>query len=143
MSARGTDAPASRPRARGTILAVLGGITLVAVAGAGVAGAAKGEREFEKKGTSPQIVRVVAKNTKFNVTELQVPAGEKFTLHFSNEDAGIYHDVSVYTESGKPVVAGQPIAGVDKTNYLWDIAPGKYTFRCDFHANMTGTLTAQ
>src|SRR3954452_2573529 len=134
---------ASRPRARGTILAVLGGITLVAVAGAGVAGAAKGEREFEKKGTSPPVIGMVAKNTQFSVKQLQVPAGQPFTLHFANEDAGIYHDVSVYTEAGKPVVAGQPLVGVGRTKYDWNIPPGTYTFRCDFHANMTGTLTSQ
>src|SRR3954469_14119552 len=110
---------ASRPRARGTILAVLGGITLVAVAGAGVAGAAKGERDLEKKGEGPPVIAVVAKNTQFNKTQLQVPGGEKFTLHFSNEDAGIYHDVSVYTQAGKPVVAGEPVVGVGQKKYDW------------------------
>ena len=134
---------ASRPRTGSRILAVLAGITLVAVAGAGVAGATKGERDFEKSEPAEPTFKVVAKSTQFNVPQLQVPGGKKFAVQFTNKDSGIYHDVAVYTEEGKPVVAGQPIAGVKKTKYEWNIPPGKYTFRCDFHANMTGTLIAQ
>ena len=42
------------------------------------------------------------------------------------------------------IVNGQPVQGVKKIVYTFSVSqPGTYAFRCDFHANMTGTLTVK
>jgi plastocyanin len=126
---------------------VIGGVVTVGVvvlATAGVASAAKGEREFEHKGpAAPPALTLTAKNTTFSRSELHAPADTPFTLTFHNQDNGVYHNVGIYTEptGGKPIVDGQPVQGVKKITYTWTVStPGTYTFRCDFHANMVGTI---
>lgn len=135
---------ASRPRTGRNLLTALGAVTLVAVAGAGVAGAAKGPREFEKKDEQKQVT-VVAKNTQFGTAQITLDAKAGEQVLFRNEDPGIYHNISVYTQvqGGKPLEAGPPIRGVEKKLYTFQLQPGTYGFRCDFHANMVGTLVVQ
>ncbi|MDQ1395600.1 MAG: hypothetical protein QOG64_859 [Acidimicrobiaceae bacterium] len=138
---------AARPRSGRTLLGLLGGAALVALAAAGIAGAAKGERQFEPAAAvNPNVFSLTAKNTQFSKSQLTVKAGTEVTISFHNDDPGIYHNVGIYTapKGGSPVADGQPIKGVDKKAYVFDIkAPGTYAFRCDFHANMVGTLTVQ
>jgi plastocyanin len=124
-----------------TAVVAIAGIGLVS---AGVAGAAKGERKFETKESTVEQLSLVAKNTQYNKTALEATANQNFEIKFSNEDAGVYHNVAIWTEpsGGSPIVNGQPLQGVNKITYTFSVPqPGTYAFRCDFHANMTGTLT--
>lgn|GEM_PF-4451103 len=138
---------ASRPRNDRTLLGTLGGVTLLALVAAGVAGAAKGERRFEPAAdTNRNVFALVARGTKFNRDSLTVPGGQPITVKFTNDDPGTYHNVAVYTakEGGKPVAESQPVQGPQKTTYTYTFAdPGTFAFRCDFHSNMVGTLTVE
>jgi plastocyanin len=129
--------------------ATIAGVAIVALVAAASAGIGNGEREWENKNepTVP-VLQITAKNTSFTKQTLEVPAGKPFQLHFTNDDAGIYHNVGIYSPIGpagaeKPVTDGEPIKGVSKTTYHFPAiaSPGTYTFKCDFHANMVGTLT--
>jgi plastocyanin len=138
---------ASRPRSGRVLLGLLGGIALVALAAAGIAGAAKGERKFEPAAAvNANLYSLTARNTQFSKSQLTVKAGTPITIVFHNDDPAIYHNVAIYTapKGGSPVADGQPIQGVNKKAYVFTIPqPGTYAFRCDFHANMVGTLTVQ
>jgi plastocyanin len=136
---------ATRARLSRGLITVIVTIAGVGLATAGVAGAAKGERKFERPESETTQLTLVAKDTTFNKNTLEAPAGETFQIKFTNDDSAVYHNVGVYTQPGaKPVVDGQPISGVNKITYNFEVpSPGTYTFKCDFHANMTGTLTVK
>ena len=85
---------------------------------------------------------LVAKDLKFDKTEVTAPAGAPFTIAFDNQDGGVPHDVAIRNDSGivfngeDVTVPGQILDDVPA------IEASAYTFFCTFHANMTGTLTA-
>jgi plastocyanin len=86
---------------------------------------------------------IAALNIAFNVTELNLPAGKENPLPFDNQDPGIPHNVSIYTEQGgEPLFQGEIITGPAKIDYaVPPLEPGSYFFQCDVHPNMTGTVT--
>lgn len=135
---------AARPRLGRGALAGLSSLALIALIGAGSAGAAHGERHFEQHVVAGPTYDVVAHNIKFSTAQLSVPANQDVTIHFANRDGkDTYHDIAVYTQDKQPVVAGEPIHGGLRITYHFHFQPGTYVFRCDFHATMTGTLTVQ
>ena len=75
---------------------------------------------------------------------LSAPAGEAFTVSFDNEDAGVRHNVSIFTDetADRSVFTGELIDGVDEVAFeVPALDAGSYFFRCDVHpASMTGTL---
>jgi cytochrome c oxidase subunit 2 len=90
------------------------------------------------------IVELSADNIEYSTHDLEVPAGEPFIIRFTNfED--VVHNVAVY-DGQEALFNGAELTGPDATiDYLVPaLAPGEYTFICDFHpiAEMTGTLTA-
>jgi plastocyanin len=137
---------ATRPSVSRKVIAVIVAIAGIGLVSAGVAGAAKGERKFEPQEPAIQQLSLVAKNTQYNKNALIAPANAKFEIKFSNEDAGVYHNVAIWTQQsgGSPIMNGQPLQGVKTIVYTFEVPqPGTYAFRCDFHANMTGTLTVK
>lgn len=136
---------ASRPRLTSSVLIGLSAIAGVALVGAGVAGASQGERHFEEKSPIAAPIKIVAKNVSYQIKAVEAPADKTVTIEFVNEDAGIYHNVAVYTSDkpdASPIFNGQGIPGRRTAKYtLQTPGPGTYTFRCDFHANMVGTFT--
>ncbi len=96
----------------------------------------------------PVTINLTAKNIKFDMGTITVPAGVQVTINFSNQDNGIPHNVSVYTDSSasKSIFVGQPITGIATTTYTFTApsTPGNYFFRCDVHPTlMTGTFIVQ
>jgi plastocyanin len=137
---------ASRASVSKKVISAVIAIAGIGLVSAGVAGAAKGERKFETREPAITQLSLVAKNTQYDKNALQAPAKEKFEIRFSNEDAGVYHNVAIWTQQsgGSPIVNGQPLQGVNRITYTFEVPqPGTYAFRCDFHANMTGTLTVK
>ncbi len=112
-----------------------GGIALAVVAGEGE----EGEEERP-------VVTLAAANIAFEPTSLTVPAGEPFTLQFHNQDAGVQHNVDIFSDpefTGEPVFAGEIITGVRQTQYpVPALEAGPYAFRCVVHPDMTGELEA-
>ena len=130
--------------------AMLGLIVVAALAagGAGVYGAAAGEREFEPHEGREQEIEVRAKDTAFEQKKLEVPAGEAVHVKFLNEDP-ILHNFAVYTPGadatsvGDPVFAGRPSVDREVALQMEITEPGNYVFVCDFHPNMRGDLVAE
>ncbi len=135
----------SRPHLGRNSLVFLGGFAVVAVVGAGSVSAANGYRTFDHPETGAAPLTVVAHNTAFNTKSITVTEGQLATITFKNLDP-IYHNIAVYSDSGVPYWNGEPIKGVKKITYThtFDMPPGTYTFRCDFHrTSMIGTLVVQ
>jgi plastocyanin len=123
--------------------------TAMAVLGAGVAGAMKGEREFgeeeghEGAGAAP-AVRVVAKAIVFDRTKLELAADTKVSIEFDNDDTGVPHNISILDspEATRVIFRSPIITGPKKETYEFDAPPaGEYYFQCDVHpAQMSGTV---
>ena len=89
---------------------------------------------------------ITAEGTAYDVDSLQAPANAPFTIAFTNNDAGILHNVSIHsgTSTGPEVFQGEIFEGVDTRTYqVPPLAAGTYAFVCTVHANMTGTLTVK
>jgi plastocyanin len=132
----------TRPNLPRNSLVFLASLSVVALVGAGSVGAAKGYRTFDHIETGAGPVDVVARNTAFNLKTITVVAGASTTIVFKNDDR-IYHNIAVYSSTGTPYWDGEPIKGVKKLSYVhtFDMPPGTYTFRCDFHpTSMVGTF---
>lgn len=86
--------------------------------------------------------------TGFQETCLAAPADTAFTLEFDNQDAGVPHNVDIYTQAppagthlGGAPDASQTVIGPGSTTY--DVEPleaGVYYFQCDIHPTMNGTF---
>lgn len=90
------------------------------------------------------VVELTAADLVFNASVIQAPAGEAFTIHFTNNDSAP-HNVSVYTEEG-----GEQIATSDPINQgetleveVPALDAGEYFFVCDIHPDMTGTVVVE
>jgi plastocyanin len=133
---------ASRPHLGRNSLVFLSVFSVVVLVTAGSVSAANGYRTFEvKPGSGP--IKVVARNTAFDVKTISVTQGQLSDITFDNLDRGVYHNVAVYGSNGTPYWDGQPVEGKKKINYahVFNLPPGTYTFRCDFHPTiMTGTF---
>ena len=87
-----------------------------------------------------------AQGIAFDTDTLEVPANTPFTIVFTNNDAGIPHNVAIHEGSptGPLVWAGDIFNGVETRTYEVPALPaGTYGFVCTVHPNMTGTLTAK
>ena len=83
-------------------------------------------------------------NVKFDKSCLAAPAGQAFTITFNNQDAGVPHDVAIYTNSSATTTLfkGAVVTGPTTTTYhVPALKAGTYYFRCDIHpTQMTGTF---
>jgi cytochrome c oxidase subunit 2 len=95
-------------------------------------------------GSSGPTVNVIAQNVAYTTTSLTAPANAPFSIAFANKDNGVPHNVAIKDTSGKVVFAGTVVTGPTSTTYQVPAIPaGTYTFFCQVHPNMTGTLTVK
>lgn len=90
----------------------------------------------------PVTIDLVAKGFAFNTSLITVPAGAAVTIRFSNQDAGVPHNVAIYNSPAQTtrLFRGDLVTGVKTIEYRFT-APatrGDYYFRCDPHAVMNG-----
>jgi plastocyanin len=94
-------------------------------------------------GAGVGAVQISALNVQFVEKTVSAPAGQKFVIHFDNKDQGQPHNINIKDASGASVFKGEIITGPLATDYqVPALTAGSYTFVCDVHSNMTGTLTA-
>lgn len=97
-------------------------------------------------GCSPagRRLQVMAMSSAFDATCLAAPAGRPFVIVFDNMDAGIPHNVAIYTDesAAESLFVGEIYTGPDVAKYeVPTIEAGTYVFRCDVHpTTMTGTF---
>jgi plastocyanin len=88
---------------------------------------------------------IAARNVSFTEDTLTLPAGERSTIAFDNEEA-LPHNVAIYRNESAtdPVFTGEVVTGPRTVVYeIPALRSGEYFFRCDLHpTQMTGTLEA-
>ncbi len=139
---------ASRPQVTGaSLLSMVGGVAGIAMLTGGLA-LLLGQPAQEAQ---PFIVALTAPKgaaTKgFETKTLSAPAAYPLTIAFTNDDAGVQHNVVVAekktVDPTGAIAAGQPATGVATVDVpVGPLAAGSYYFFCEFHpTTMTGTLT--
>jgi len=91
-------------------------------------------------------LQLIAKDMKFDKNALAAPENTAVTLTFSNQDSGVLHNVSIYTDRNarKKIFASELINGKKTETYSFSTpGPGRYYFRCDVHPDMNGWLFVQ
>ena len=92
----------------------------------------------------PGGLPLVASGTAFDRSTVGVQANRAFSLVFENRD-GAQHNVSIAPAGGgAPLFIGEVFGGPAVRVYsVPALAVGRYTFRCDIHSEMTGTLVSE
>ena len=117
---------------------VLLAATLVAACGAGATPSPEATAE-------PNSPTIASKDIKFDLTELDVPAGRPFTLVYVNQES-TGHNVAIYTDASAGTVLFRGDIHEGPATHVYSvpaIAVGTYYFRCDVHPSMNGTLVAK
>jgi len=97
-------------------------------------------------GAAGTVLQLAAANIAYDQTDLTAPANTPFQIAFTNNDAGIPHNVSIHEGSptGTEVFKGAIFTGVATQTYDVPALPaGTYSFVCSVHPNMVGTLTVK
>jgi len=91
---------------------------------------------------SGNTVVVVAKDLKFATPAVSAKAGGPFTIAFDNQD-GAPHNIAISDASGAKVFKGDIVSSSKVTYQVPALAAGTYSFICEVHPDMKGTITAQ
>jgi plastocyanin len=119
----------------------LGPIVLAAVLAACSGSSATADTSPLPAGSpSGDAVTVVAKDLKFATPAITAKAGSAFTIAFDNQD-GAPHNIAVSDASGAKVFKGDIVAGKQVAYQVPALAAGTYSFICEVHPDMKGTLT--
>jgi plastocyanin len=88
------------------------------------------------------VAEVTADNIAFDANVIQAPAGEPFTVSFTNLE-GVPHNFSVYVSEGGEAIATGDIIEEGQTDEVEipSLEAGTYFFVCDLHSGeMKGTI---
>jgi plastocyanin len=90
------------------------------------------------------VVELSADNLEFDASVIQAPAGEAFTINFTNNDSAP-HNVAIYTDEGGDEIAKGDIIDPGQSVELQVPAldAGDYYFVCDLHTTMNGTVVVE
>jgi plastocyanin len=84
----------------------------------------------------------VAKDLAFQPTSLTIKADTATDIVLDNQEA-VPHNIAIKDAAGTAVFKGEIVTSTKVTNAVPALAAGPYTFWCEVHPNMTGTLTAE
>jgi plastocyanin len=85
---------------------------------------------------------VVAKDLVFLPTALTAEAETAFTIDFDNQESAP-HNFAIKDAAGAVPFKGEIVSTAKITYNVPALVAGSYTFWCEVHPNMTGTLTVQ
>ena len=91
------------------------------------------------------VAELSADDLEFDAATITAPAGQPFTVAFTNLDS-VPHNFSVYVEEGGDVIAEGNIINEGETDEveIEGLSAGEYFFVCDLHpGEMTGTLVVE
>lgn len=91
------------------------------------------------------VAELSADDLEFDAATITAPAGQPFTVAFTNLDS-VPHNFSVYVEEGGDVIAEGEVINEGETDEveIEGLSAGEYFFVCDLHAGqMTGTLVVE
>jgi len=86
---------------------------------------------------------VVAKDLTFDTDQLNLIAGQPTTLTFDNEDAGVPHNIAIYSDDSlaETLFQGTQFPGIATEEYqIPALDAGTYYFHCDVHTTMSGSV---
>ena len=110
------------------------------------AGAPAGSPGASPAAAGSVSLALTAQGVAYDKTDLAAPANTPVQIVFTNNDAGIPHNVSIHVGSptGQEVFKGEIFSGTDsRTSAVPALPAGTYAFVCSVHPNMTGTLTVK
>jgi plastocyanin len=101
----------------------------------------------QPKGTD---LHITASGIAFDTDCLAAPAGTAFTITFDNKDAGMLHNIHIFSDNpaqdpnAQSLFVGDLVTGPATATYDVDAQPaGTYFFHCDVHpAQMFGTFVS-
>ncbi len=91
---------------------------------------------------SGDSVAVVAKDITFTTPAVSAKAGKAFDIAFDNQDSAP-HNIVISDSSGAKVFKGEIVSGQKVDYQVPALAAGSYSFLCEVHPEMKGTLTVQ
>jgi plastocyanin len=120
-------------------------LTLGLVALAAVVAACSGATAAPPTATAsvdPNTPVVTAKDLKFVETQVTVKADSAFDLVLDNREAPP-HNIQISDATGAKVFTGEIVSNSRVTYEVPALAAGTYTFICEVHPDMKGTLSAE
>jgi plastocyanin len=87
-------------------------------------------------------VSITAKDLKFAESQVSVKADKAFSIDFDNQDSAP-HNVKISAAAGAEVFKGEIVSSTKVVYAIPALASGTYTFICEVHPDMKGTITAQ
>lgn len=88
------------------------------------------------------VINLTAQGIQWTTTSLKAPANTAFTIHFDNQDQGVPHNLNIKDASGQDVFKSDLVTGPAQADFQIKALPaGTYTFVCNVHPGMQGTLT--
>jgi len=119
------------------------GLLVLAAVLAACSGASAQDKPSTPAGSpSGASVAVVAKDLAFVTPAVTVKAGSAFAIDFDNRD-GAPHNIAISDASGSKVFKGDIVSSSKVAYQVPALAAGTYTFICEVHPDMKGTITAQ
>jgi plastocyanin len=98
-------------------------------------------------GGAATTTEVTAQGLAFDTDTITLAAGAKSTITFTNDDAGVQHNIAIYpssTELTSPLFRGDVVTGPDKITYsIPALESGTYYFHCDVHPTMSGQVVVE
>jgi len=91
---------------------------------------------------SGNSVTIVAKDIQFATPAVTAKAGSPFTLTFDNQD-GAPHNIAISDASGAKVFNGDIVTNQKVDYAVPALVAGTYSFICEVHPEMKGTLTVE
>jgi plastocyanin len=124
------------------LTSILGLVALAAVLAACSGASAAPATPGPSTGSTGDTTSITAKDMQFVEKDVTVKAGTAFAIAFDNKD-GAPHNIAISDSAGGKVFEGSIVSGQAVTYSIPSLAAGTYTFICQVHPDMKGTITAK